>query len=254
MYQVITREYHKLLSMTGVCPEVKSVLIGNSYGDVFVSSNQSMDPALVYVRGMEGYYFIGDSFNDQFVSEVRDFMFSDNLESEYLEYSIPATKEWDHFNEYLLKGKMSDEWIQVIFELEKLSDCSLNNLDYDIINRMDKSYKELYDELVTCYGNNLKNKEHLYVSIAVKDEEMLGYSYVGFYDNETCVINVETKEEYRGRGIAYTLSHELIKEIISSGMRPKWECMESNIVSMKLAQKLGFKVKEKYTCYGVSLK
>ncbi len=60
-------------------------------------------------------------------------------------------------------------------------------------------------------------------------------------------IQVDTREEYRRRGLALVCSAKLILECLGRGWYPSWDAQ--NIWSAGLAEKLGYHVAREYTAY-----
>lgn len=53
-------------------------------------------------------------------------------------------------------------------------------------------------------------------------------------------IGVETAEDFRRKGLAYTAAAAMVKDILESRRKPVWACHANNAGSAKLAEKLGF--------------
>lgn len=63
-------------------------------------------------------------------------------------------------------------------------------------------------------------------------------------------IEIDTKEEYRRRGLAYVCGAKLILECLKRGLYPSWDAQ--NYGSVALAQKLGYHYSHEYTAIEVS--
>ena len=44
-------------------------------------------------------------------------------------------------------------------------------------------------------------------------------------------IDIETKEEYRQKGLAYLLTQYFVNACVESGLVAQWNCIDSNIAS-----------------------
>ncbi len=60
-------------------------------------------------------------------------------------------------------------------------------------------------------------------------------------------IQVETRPDYRRRGLATVCSAQLMLECITRGLFPNWDA--ANDTSARIAQKLGYELKGKYEVY-----
>jgi len=55
-------------------------------------------------------------------------------------------------------------------------------------------------------------------------------------------IDIETEEEFKHKGLGYCLAIEFVNECTKRGLIAQWNCVESNPISRKLAEKAGFKL------------
>ncbi|MBR6918195.1 MAG: GNAT family N-acetyltransferase [Clostridia bacterium] len=82
-----------------------------------------------------------------------------------------------------------------------------------------------------------------------------GYGYVALHRGKVCAVSfssavssdevdigVETRDEYRGKGLASALSAKMCEHILNTGKRPVWAHDASNTASMKTALKCGFTI------------
>lgn len=62
-------------------------------------------------------------------------------------------------------------------------------------------------------------------------------------------IEIDTREDYRRKGLAYACGAKLILECLKKGLYPSWDAQ--NKWSVKLAEKLGYHFSHKYTAYEI---
>lgn len=60
-------------------------------------------------------------------------------------------------------------------------------------------------------------------------------------------IEIATNPDYRKRGLATAVSAKMVLECIKRNKYPSWDA--ANRISVAVAQKLGYRFKEEYTCY-----
>ena len=60
-------------------------------------------------------------------------------------------------------------------------------------------------------------------------------------------IEIATNPDYRKRGLATAVSAKMVLECIKRGKYPSWDA--ANLISVAIAQKLGYRFREEYTCY-----
>lgn len=102
-------------------------------------------------------------------------------------------------------------------------------------------------DLVSQY-EEYKAYDRMGLGVAVvKDGELVGgaSSYTSY--REGIEIQIDTKEEYRRRGLAYASGAKLILECLDRGLYPSWDA--ENWGSVKLAEKLGYHFDYEYPAY-----
>ena len=62
-------------------------------------------------------------------------------------------------------------------------------------------------------------------------------------------MEIDTRQDYRRRGLATICGAALILECLARGLYPNWDA--HNRESIALAQKLGYVFDREYTCYEV---
>ena len=81
------------------------------------------------------------------------------------------------------------------------------------------------------------------------DEEMVaGASSYSYYDGGI-EIQIDTREDYRRKGLAYVCASALMLECLKRGLYPGWDAQ--NLVSAKLAGELGYQYAGEYVAYEV---
>lgn len=171
--------------------------------------------------------------------------------------------QWNHLIEevYPEKSKKITRYAikkeKDIFDREKLqrivddfeSSYELKLIDEEIYNEvmMEKWSKDLCSQFV-----NAKDfcKRGLGVVAFYNNELVAGASSYTIYD-DGIEIEIDTKVEYRRRGLAYATGAKLILECLNRGLYPSWDAQ--NLWSVALAEKLGYHFDYEYIAYGVIL-
>lgn len=85
--------------------------------------------------------------------------------------------------------------------------------------------------------------------VILKDGEVVAgaSSYSRYQDG--IEIEIDTKKEYRRKGLAYICGAKLVLECLKRGWYPSWDAQ--NLWSVALAQKLGYHFDHQYTAYEV---
>ena len=97
------------------------------------------------------------------------------------------------------------------------------------------------DDFIVLFGNENDNK------LSIRDLKKLFKcrSNLGFKE-----IQIDTKEEYRRKGLALICGAKLIIECLNKELYPSWDAQ--NMESVKLSEKLGYHFDKEYTAYEIS--
>lgn len=130
--------------------------------------------------------------------------------------SLPKEYRASVVNEELFHQCMSHEWCR---------DGVANYPDYDLYRR------------------------HGLGVVILKGEEIVAScsSYSGFRDG--IEIEIDTRKDYRRKGLAYACAAKLILECLDRNWFPSWDAQ--NLMSVGLAKKLGYHFDREYTAYEI---
>lgn len=174
---------------------------------------------------------------------------------------IPQNDEWKPLIErnygekakpvlrYAIKKEMG------IFNQEKLQRVvsSLSD-DYTLCLIDEKLYKMCKSEqwssdLVSQFKNYNEYKALGLGVVILRNEKIVsGASSYSRY-NEGIEIEIDTKEEYRRKGLAHVCGAKLILECLQRNLYPSWDA--HNKASVALAEKLGYHFSHEYTAYEI---
>ena len=142
-----------------------------------------------------------------------------------------------------------------VFNKEKLK-CIIAGLSkeytIELINKdiYEKCKAENWSrDLVSQYKNyDMYKKYGLGVAILRDDKLISGASSYSSY-KDGIEIEIDTKEEYRRKGLAYVCGAKLILEALERNLYPSWDAQ--NKWSVALAEKLGYNYSHEYTAYEI---
>lgn len=102
-------------------------------------------------------------------------------------------------------------------------------------------------DLVSCYDGYDAYRAHGLGAVIMREGEIVSgaSSYAGYLGG--IEIEIDTKEEYRRKGLAYAAGAKLILECLERGLYPSWDAQ--NKWSAALAKKLGYRYSHTYTVY-----
>lgn len=83
--------------------------------------------------------------------------------------------------------------------------------------------------------------------VVLRNNEIIAGASTYSFDGSRLEITIETKEEYRKRGLALVCASKIILESLERDIYPRWDAM--NLTSVALAEKLGYRYDHEYTVY-----
>ena len=251
--------------------EIKAVIEGNNPGWVFVDSIKSPHTAMIWSKGIQGFYFVGDENNPEFNNYISDYIdkeiepraIKENLnrfefsgetekwcsifENIFCDRELNKSKQYiykfnyDSWNNYN-KRKLKDMFTLRKINTELLNDKNIDNLDY-IVSEILRWWDSCEEYLKETFG---------YCTIS--DNKIVNYCICNFVYENIHTIGIETLEEYRRNGLSQVTTEAFVETCIDKQLNPHWECMESNIPSRSLAEKLNFNREHIYTLYSFPFK
>ncbi len=142
-----------------------------------------------------------------------------------------------------------------IFNAEKLQSYLKLPLEYSI-RRIDEEiyHRVLVEEWSKYFCFHFQNyrdyeKSGLGFVIQRGDELVSGASSYTVYD-KGIEIEIDTKPEYRRKGLALACASKLILECLDRGLYPSWDA--ANRQSVTMAEKLGYHFEKEYVTYAIT--
>lgn len=145
---------------------------------------------------------------------------------------------------------------QGVFDEKKLKDIarslpqefSLRSIDEDIFNRCKK--EDWCKDFVSLFSDYSEYQRIGLGVVAIKDNIIVsGASSYSSYQ-EGIEIEIDTRPDYRRRGLALACSAKLILECLGRGLYPSWDAQ--NLWSVAIAEKLGYHFDHEYIAYEIS--
>lgn len=175
---------------------------------------------------------------------------------------VPQTEEWGEIitNSYGDKAKKFTRYAfkkqKDVFDVAKLekavssldSQYSIKMIDEDIYN-----YCKANDwcrDLVSLFTDYEMYKSLGLGVVITKDNIPVSGASSYFRYREGIEIEIDTKEEYRRKGLAYICGAKLILECLKRDLYPSWDA--HNEWSLALAKKLGYQYDYDYTAYEIT--
>lgn len=251
-----------------LCPEPISVIMKNNPGDIYVDNIKKPKTALIWSYGIAGFYLIGDYGNKKTNNDIKKFVDSIIIkrmkEKDYNCFEVSgSTPSWDRAIAEIFGQKELRSWKQIIYigDLKTQGESLETSFPYEIKNLKDESFDitelvnkdYLINELLQFWNDIdiVKKKGNCFYAII--NGEVIGMCYTGFVTDEMKAIGIETVEKYRRNKVGYNLALNCLHEIVEEGKTPYWDCMDENVASKRLAEKLGLTKSGEYICHGFSI-
>lgn len=174
---------------------------------------------------------------------------------------VPQNDEWSELIEkcYGDKAKKVTRYAikkePNVFDAAKLQQAVMDLPDYYELKMLEKREYNMCrnndwaKDLVSQYKNYDMYKALGLGVVALKDGEIVsGASSYSTY-KEGIEIEIDTREDYRRKGLAYACGAKLIMECLKRDLYPSWDAQ--NKWSVALAEKLGYHFSHEYAAYEV---
>lgn len=237
---------------------------GDNPGWIFADDPENPASAFVYMKKLGGT-LVGDSNNDEFNRSLKE-----NLECKI----IPKIKKGD--DDFFCVTGTTLSWnssIESILENNKLDISSVLRFKFKEINNSLPRLSEEF-EIIEITADILKNSsiENLALVtediitwwgsldrfldkgcgfIALKENEVCGWSYSVCIVDSKVEIYIETVEKYRNNGIGTAIANRFVQFCIKHDLKPEWEAMSHIKHSQRIAEKVGFEFDYEYKMYEI---
>ena len=225
------------------------------------------------LQGVMGEIYTNSPADDAAAAILGDFAFYAGKPSEKLIRFKPQSCKHD----FIIMVPQNDEWAELIekcygknakkvlrYAIKKEKDVFDKHKLQKVVLQLPAEYELKLleaDEYVLCNNNRWANDlvsqfkdydtyKKLGLGVVIlKDGELLaGASSYSRY-NEGIEIEIDTREDYRRKGLAYVCGAKLILECLEKGLYPSWDAQ--NMWSVALAEKLGYHFSHEYMAYEV---
>ncbi|MFD2443012.1 GNAT family N-acetyltransferase [Bacillus sp. CGMCC 1.16607] len=238
--------------------EVKAIIEGINPGRIFIDNFESPRSGLIWQGNNDGFYFIGESNNDQFNAEINHFI-ECKIAIEAKELGLVWFEgfgnhsDWNPTIEELFKHRDLGKWNQRAYKLDKENYLHTNEPVIQQEFKVQKITKVFYE------SNSMKNNDFLNSKIlefwptsddffenggigyvAIYNDEIVSLCFSGFIADNVHGIDIETLSGFRGNKLARKLAHAFVQECLRNDVIPYWDCMEGNKPSVTVAESIGF--------------
>jgi len=246
--------------------EINAVLAGNNPGWVFADSPDNPSTAMVWSKGIKGFYFVGNPENiefnahiDKFIDDViRDRAINSGLS--YFEFSGDS-EAWDKsldkifgLRDLILSKQCVYKFLNSNWEQYKKASLrenyQLRGIDKSLL--ADKYLKNLdfiWSEILQWWATIDDFLDNAFGYCIICNNEIVSFCLVSYVYENTRAIGIETLKDHRRKGLSQFATEAFLSNCIANGFNPYWDCMFTNEASRSLAEKLGFYLDHTYSLY-----
>lgn len=240
------------------CPSFSGIVAGECKGNLWVDDTEAPNIAIADSYAVGSFAFLGNIQSEEAYRKLKEFINFELFpmlkakEINYFEFTI----EDDDLRKPVLK-MFDDREIQKEKEFSFRKNNSMPKVpdlpEGYTIHKVDDKLWKLINE------GNIENGEFLTRRIMKSWEDFNDFykkslSFCIMHSNKiisviagtarfnnNIPIDIETDETHRKKGLGLILTERFVNECVSRGLTAQWDCVESNPISKKLAEKAGFK-------------
>lgn len=265
-------EFHKLeylLNEESCNLEIKSVVLGYNPGWIFVDEVNEPKSAIIWSKGIGGYYLIGKA-NDAFVNQLSDYFDTELIpRAQALGYNwVEMSGTHDTWNKKMEElFAVRDGYEKTYQRVYRYGDISAFHKNMPSLKEGAKIVAVSPELLQSPYKNMAFLKNNIlewWSDIETFFQKGIGYAVVyegrivttcvtSFMSNTAMESHIMTDEKYRKNGFAKVAVHAFIEGCKEAGISTYWDCMDTNVGSYTLAEYFGYQLKYTYPLYSFKI-
>jgi len=269
MIYELEQSYSLFLTIDCPFPEARAVLQGNNPGWVFADDPGAPKTALVWAQGIQGFYLVGDPGSTRFLEsldETIDHVIVPRLFALGVAwFEVSGGENWNAVIESAFKHRNLESSQQWVFRLkpvkhvvavqpEIIGDGKLLRIDRRLLDDFpQRAQGHLLSKIKLFWGSESAFLQAGLGYVLVYRGEIVSLCFSGFVAGDIHAIDIETLASHRKKGFAEAVGRAYIEECINKSLQPHWDCMASNIASVRLAGRLGLTRHHNYTLYSFPL-
>jgi GNAT superfamily N-acetyltransferase len=249
-------------------PEAGAVLLGNNPGWVFVDDTTRPSTALIWARGIQGFYFVGEPSNSAFLDNLDRFvdrLIAPRLRQMGLEWlEVSGGEGWDPFIEQVFARRSLEKGLQWVYALDpeifkrqssnREMGPHVRKVDRGLIHEAGLAGLDFLVSKISSFWGKVDNFLRIGLGfVLIEQDEIASACLSGFVSQATHAIDIYTLEDHRRKGYAEAVAGRYLDTCTKRGLNPYWDCMAENLPSAKLAEKLGFTKAGEYNLYSFQL-
>ncbi len=261
------RVVRPLLGPDFAYPEALSVVEGTNPGWVFTDDSASPRTALIWSKGIEGFYLVGIARNSRFLTALDAFVDrvvtprAMQLGLRWFEVN-GADESWGPVIEKTFRARKIHRSAQVVFRMPEVDqdppahedDRGVRFVDEDLLHDRSIENRAFLRSKIESYWES--TDAYLQAGIGccvVQRNQIVSLCFSAFVAGCTHVVDIETIPEFRRRRVAERVGRAYADACRARSLTLHWDCMRDNAPSMRLAEKLGLRKVREYALYSFRL-
>lgn len=263
MFKLSVAKYADLREQISAIPFntyfAQAVLDRKVDGEIYV--NDEFNPTAGYILHPYGMSLLfGRMDDEQFNQDLINYLLSDKIgNDEYLQvYPLEWATELNlRLADYIVSDNASAEerfaakvidHVRVNFKFKRdsylLQYSTVSWADYELRSFTGDQFELMTGSVVAQYfWRNAQEFDDMGKAYALyMNNEVASVAFTSCCDNAILELGIETRDKYRGRGLAKVVCLKLVEYALENDLEPVWACRKGNLGSYKLAQQLGFEV------------
>lgn len=253
IYQLEQSNFSKvrgLVKNTNQELSIEAVISGSSLGKIFVDNLES--PMSTLIITPECNVVGGKADNRIFNAEIKNIL-------DFFDQITCDNEEWESNIHEIHKSIAMRKYVRRNYIFEELK---FN----DFVEKLDNQYTLEYVNVSTLNELNFENSDKIRdwfksINLSIfknyclgayvrRDKKILSWCLVDCIVGDQIEIGIKTESDYRKRGLGAIVAAATVSSFISKGFKEiGWHCVDTNVGSIRIAEKVGFKLINKYNAF-----
>jgi RimJ/RimL family protein N-acetyltransferase len=210
------------------------------------------------------FYFLGKSDNHDFNNSIKELVMTEIKDKIHNIVKMEFyPKSWETSLQEVFKSNFptTQERILLRFNKNRISSKNksyIRRITKETLQSGIKNIDTIHDELNQMWdssGDFLENGFGYCTIIEEKGEETVqGWCTGEYFSMRKCGIGIETFSPYQSKGYATEMATAFVNHALSKNITVYWESYKRNLSSLRVAEKVGFDITQKYSVYLIGLK
>jgi RimJ/RimL family protein N-acetyltransferase len=244
---------------------ISAVIERTSPGRIYV--DDVADPKTAFMCTVEGYYLAGYANNNEFNASLNRLILEqiftgDTVRKNETDIAIGFHPDpWKNKMPIIFRGRLPlttarrhyvctelkiSNWSAQVpdgFRVQRIGGKLLKNPNLEIPEHMT-------DWMEINWGSIPDFMQRGFGFCMLHNKKIVSWSLADCVSGNACEIGIHTREDYRRQGLATLTAAATVDYCLSNEFRSVgWHCEEYNVPSMRVAEKVGFKLERKYIHY-----